>query len=194
MTDVLFERFAALADQADDSDWLDVRRRARRPRSRIAATAAAAAALVAVATALATGGGWIFRAHDHQVTAATSVTLNRKTWRVSITNGTFGRVCVSIAGQRTTCTSRLGQLGRARPFGAISATVAGGQIWVGATVGFARRIAITNAGGQVYSTKTIAAPKGTKTPFRYWALAVAGSATSVTAYDARGRSIWKTLR
>ena len=194
MTDVLFERFAALADHADDSDWLDVRRRARRPRRRTAAATAAVAALVAVATALAAGGGWIFRTHGHQVTAATNVTLSGKTWHVSITNGALGRVCVRIGGRRTTCTSRLAQLGGARPFGAISANVAGGQIWVGATVAFARRIAITNVAGQTYSTTTMAAPKGTKTPLRYWALAVAGSATSVTAYDAQGRAIRKTVR
>lgn len=194
MTDILLERFAALADPADDSDWLDVRRRARRAHVRVSVAAAAAAALVAVAATVAAGGGWIFSTHDRQVTASTSVTLNGKAWDVSITNGAFGRVCVRITGQHTTCTSRLAQLVRARAFGAVSSKVPGGQIWVGATIGFARRIAITNTEGKVYSADTMKAPKGTRTPFRYWALAVAGSAKSITAYDARGRSIRKALK
>ena len=45
MTDILFERFAALADLTDESDWLDVRRRARRRHLSIVVAAAAAAAV-----------------------------------------------------------------------------------------------------------------------------------------------------
>src|SRR3954463_4991787 len=44
MTDALDERFAALPDPTDDGDWLDVRRRARRPRGRLLLAAAAAVA------------------------------------------------------------------------------------------------------------------------------------------------------
>jgi hypothetical protein len=57
MTDdrLLADRFAALASPPDDSDWLDVRRRAgvRRSRSWIALPLAAAVAVVAVGSALA---------------------------------------------------------------------------------------------------------------------------------------------
>jgi hypothetical protein len=49
MTDLLAQQLAATANPLDDSDWLDVRRRVRRPRRRIAlaAVVAAAAALLA---------------------------------------------------------------------------------------------------------------------------------------------------
>lgn len=50
MTDVLTERFAAIANTSDDSDWVDVRRRARRSRVR-RPLLALAAALAAVAVA-----------------------------------------------------------------------------------------------------------------------------------------------
>lgn len=194
MTDVLLERFAALADPTDDSDWLDVRRRARRTRRRIALPIAAAAAVLVAAAAVAAGGGWMFSTHDRQVTAATSVSLDGKTWHVSITTGTFGRVCFHIDGSSgRTCTGRLGELHQARPFGALDSKVSGGQIWLGATIGFARRVVITTTSGHTYTTATTAAPKGTKTPFRYWALAVAGTAKSITAYDARGHAITKSL-
>jgi hypothetical protein len=55
MTDVqLAERFAALANPLDDSDWLDVRRRARRTSRRwLALPVAAAVAVVAAASAFA---------------------------------------------------------------------------------------------------------------------------------------------
>ena len=81
-----------------------------------------------------------------------------------------------------------------RQFGAVDLKVPGGQIWVGATIGFARRIVITSTAGDTYAADTMAAPTGTKTPFRYWALAVAGTATSITATDAHGHSIRRALR
>ena len=195
MTDVLRERFAALADPTDDSDWLDVRRRARHAHTRLAVTVGSAAAVLVATAALAAGGGWLFSTHDRQVTAATSVSLNGKSWRVSITSGTFGRVCFRIGepAGKTTCLGRLGELGRARPFGAAGSRVAGGQIWVGATIGFARRVVITDSAGRTYTANAIAAPRGTRTPFRYWALAVAGTANSITAYDAHGHMIRRSL-
>lgn len=197
MTDVLFARFAALADPSDSSDWLDVCRRAHRARGRVAVAAVAAAAVVAVAAGLAASGGWVFSTRDHHVTASTSVALNGKTWNVSITTGTFGRICFRVTGStppKTTCAGRLKQLVQARQFGAVHLEVPGGQIWVGATIGFARRIVITNTAGDTYTASAMAAPKGTKTPFRYWAIAVSGTAKSITAYDAHGRSIRKPLR
>jgi hypothetical protein len=194
MTDVLLERFAALVDLTDDSDWLDVRRRARRAHMRVAAPLSAAAAVLVAAAAVAAGGGWMFSTHDRQVTATTSVSLNGKTWNVSITTGTFGRACFRIGGSpTTTCTGRLNELRGARPFGALESKVPGGQIWLGATIGFARRVVITTTSGHAYTTEATPAPKGTKTPFRYWAVAVAGTAESITVYDARGHTIRKSL-
>jgi hypothetical protein len=197
MTDILFERFAALADLTDDSDWLDVRRRARHRHLQIAVAAAAAVAVAVVTAGLAATGGWVFSTHDHKVTAAATVSLNGKTWNVSVTSMRFGRLCFRVAGPggpAPTCSGPLGTLVRARPLGAVKVNVPGGQIWLGATIGFTRRVAITNDRGQMYTTDTIAAPKTTKTPFRYWALAVAGTAESLTAYDAKGHSIRKSLR
>jgi hypothetical protein len=197
MTDILFERFAVLADLTDESDWLDVRRRARRRHLHIVVAAAAAAAVAVGTAGLAATGGWVFSTHDHKVTAAETVSLNAKSWNVSVTSMRFGRLCFRVAGPGSpapTCTGPLGTLVRARPLGAAKVKVPGGQIWLGATIGFARRVAITNDRGHVYTTDTAAAPKTAKTPFRYWALAVAGTATSITAYDARGHSIRKSLR
>jgi hypothetical protein len=52
----LAERFSALANPLDDSDWLDVRRRARRPRPWFALPLAATVAVLAVASAFAVYG------------------------------------------------------------------------------------------------------------------------------------------
>jgi len=205
MTDMLFERFAALADPTDDSDWTDVRRRARRHGLRIALPIAAAVAALVAAAAMAAAGGWIFSSHDQRVTAVTQVTLHGRTWGISLTTshgrGFCFRVSASPGLRRSTgCgpgfrwVRRVGpSLGP--PFGAVPFSVPGGQIWVGATVGFVRRIAITDANGRVHSTPTVAAPRGTRTPFRYWAIALDSTrATAMTAYDTRGRSIHQVVR
>ena len=57
MTDLLERRFSPLRNQSDDSNWVDVRRRARRPVRRIALVAAlAVAAALLVAPAFGLGG------------------------------------------------------------------------------------------------------------------------------------------
>jgi hypothetical protein len=197
MTDVLAKRFEALAGSAE-GDWHDVRRRARRARARLAVPAAAVAAAIAAAAALAATGGWVFSTSDRHVTATTHVVLRGQTWNVSVT--TAGRrVCFEVSAPdhpspRASCVG-LGANRRAEPFGALALAVPGGQIWVGVTVGFARRIAITDAAGHAYSAPAVAAPKGTKTPFRYWAVAVAGTrARSITAYGANGRKLTRPVR
>lgn len=200
MTDMLQERFAALADASDDSDWLDVRRRSRRGKRRYAGAVVAAAAAAVAAAALAGGTGWLFSSHDRAVTARTHVSLHGRTWAVSITTAggrRLLRVCVRVSrpggptlsgGCTWTRSRRLGP-----PFGARHFDVEGGQIWVGAAVGFTRRISITDVNGRVHSTPAIDAPRGTKTPFRYWALAIAAPARAITAYGAAGRAISRRL-
>lgn len=193
MTDVLFERFSALAEPGD-GDWSEVRRRARRARLRVAVPAAAAAAAIVAAAALAATGGWVFSTRDRHVTAKTQITLAGRTYHVSMSTRGAGRLCfdVSASGAATSvgCRGSGGQPRLGPPFGGLRLDVPGGQIWMGATVGFARRISITDVSGRVHSTQTIAAPHGTKTPFRYWAIALAGTkARSITAYDAKGRRI-----
>lgn len=200
MTDVLHERFAALADPIDDSDWLDVRRRARPGRRRHAIVAVAAIAALLAAAAVAAGDRWLFTSQARQVTAVTHVALAGRTWRVSLTTGPgrwLARSCVRLSspGQQTVtggCGPRASRL-VGPPFGARHFRVPGGQIWVGATVGFTRRISITDVNGHVYTTQAVDAPRGTKTPFRYWALALTAKARTITAYDARGRTISRRL-
>lgn len=185
MTDVLHERFAALADSTDDSDWLDVRRRARGRRRWVVPYVAASAAVVAAA-AVAASGGWIFSTNGPRLTAVTHVSLHGTTWRVELT-----RLCLRVSGTASAhdCGRRLGP-----PFGAQHVDVAGGQIWAGETVGFTRRISITDAAGTAHTATAVKAPRGTKTPFRYWVIALDGTtAKSIAAYDARGRAIRKTL-
>lgn len=199
MNDVLAERFAALADVHDDSDWLDVRRRARR-RVRFAIPATLVAAAVVAAGAFAATGGWVFSAHDRQVTARTDVVVAGRTWHVSYTTGTRlrARFCVRATSSGTTraACSEMGpgspRLGP--PLGGMKLSVPGGQIWAGATVGFTRRVAITDAAGAVHSAQAVRAPKGTKTPFRYWVVPLGSSpARSITSYGSNGRKITTRL-
>jgi hypothetical protein len=200
MTDVLQERISAIADRTDDSDWLDVKRRASRRRRRFVGPAAALVAAAVTAAAVAAGNGWLFHSHDRSVTAVTRVSLHGVAWRVTLTTrpvGGLARLCVRLSSAAGATVS--GGCGRAPsrllgpPFGARHFDIEGGQIWVGAAVGFTRRIAITSADGRVSSTRAITAPRGTKTPFRYWAVAIDSPARSITAYDARGRAITKRV-
>src|SRR5690348_15198390 len=90
MTDTLAERFAALADLHDDSDWLDVRRRARR-RTRFALPAALVAAAVLTAAAVAATGGWLFSGSDGRLVGVTHLTLHGQSWRVTLTEQKLGK-------------------------------------------------------------------------------------------------------
>ena len=157
MTDVLEARFAALADRNDDSDWLDVRRRARRRGRRWVLPGAAAAAAIVAAASLAAGSGWLFSSHDRQVTAVTHVSLHGHTWRVALTTRAgnwLSRLCVELS--RPGAPAINGGCGPAfsrlvgPPFGARHFDVDGGQIWTGAIAGFARRISITDTQGRVH--------------------------------------------
>jgi hypothetical protein len=200
MTDVLFRRFDALADPADGADWADVRRRAR-PRRRYAVLLLATAAAAVAAAALAAGNGWLFTSADRQVTAVTHVSFQGQTWRVSLTSRSrhwLSRLCVRLEhpGARTIShgcgSSSLRVLGP--PFGARRVDLAGGQIWVGTTLGAITRISIVDAAGHAHTTQPAAAPRGTKTPFRYWVIALDGTtARTIVATTAAGRSIRKAL-
>jgi hypothetical protein len=202
MTDVLTERFAALADLRDDSDWLDVRRRARRRRTRVALpVAVVAAALAATAAFAAVNGNWIFRTQDGTVTARTQVSLAGRTWQVSLkTLAPEISVCLQAASGTTVRSMCQAGLRRSTnvpigaPYGALHLNVAGGQLWMGITLGFVRRVSITDATGRGYSTPTIDAPRAAKTPFRYWAIAIANPpAKAISAYDDQGRKLPRYL-
>jgi hypothetical protein len=200
VTDLLEARFAPVADGTDDSDWLDVRRRARRRRRGLVVPGAVIFAAIVATAALGAGGTWLFSAHDRQVTAVTHVSLHGETWRVALTTrpgNWLSRLCVQVSrpgrpaidGGCGPAFSRL--LGPAS--GARHVEVDGGQIWVGATVVFARRVAITDARGRVHTARAIAAPRGTKTPFRYWAVALDSPARSIAVYGADGRVLRRKL-
>ncbi len=200
MTDLLAERFAALSDLHDDSDWLDVRRRARRS-GRLVLPVAAVAAAVAAAGAFAASSGWVFSAHDRQVTARTEVTVAGRTWQVSYSASTAqrSRFCLRAAASGEATRSQCGEMGPGSPrlgppLGGMRLAVPGGQIWAGATVGFTRRVAITDAAGHTYTARAVRPPKGTKTPFRYWVIALGSSpAHTVTSYGSNGRKLTTTL-
>jgi len=200
MTDVLAERFAALADTNDDSDWLDVRRRARR-RARIVVPVAAALAAVAAASAFAASGGWVFSTHARHVTARTDVVVAGRTWHVSYAASTrlHAVFCLRASAANETTRSRCAEMGPGSPrlgppLGGMKLAVPGGQIWAGATVGFTRRVAITDAAGHTYEARAVRPPKGTKTPFRYWVIALGSSpARTITSYGANGRKITTRL-
>lgn len=200
MTDVLEARFAALVDRNDDSDWVDVRRRARRRGRRWALPGAAAAAATVAAASLAAGSGWLFSSHDRQVTAVTHVSLHGHTWRVALTTRAgnwLSRLCVELSRPGAPainggCAPAFSRL-VGPPFGARHFDVDNGQIWTGAIAGFARRIAITDAQGRVYTAPAIAAPRGTRTAFRYWAIALAAPARSIAIYGAHGHVVRKRL-
>ncbi len=201
MTDVLADRFAALAQTAPTTDWLDVRRRARRRRRPIALVAALAAA-IAAATALAAGGSWVFSTHDRHVTAETRLTVGGRTWHVTVTARTSyrARFCTRATSAGLSARSNCREMGPGSPrlgppLGALKLVVPGGQIWAGATVGFTRRIAITDSNGRLHFAQAVKAPRGTKTPFRYWAIALDGTtARAITSYGSNGRHIRSSLR
>lgn len=201
MNDAMTERFAALTEN-EDGDWSDVRRRARSARLRVAVPAAAVAAGVVTAAALAATGGWVFSSSARQVTARTDVTVAGRTWHVSYSASTriravfCLRASTSGSAPRSKCTEmgpgspRLGP-----PLGGMELAVPGGQIWAGATVGFTRRVAITDAAGHVHTAQAVRPPKGTKTPFRYWVIALGASpARSISSYGSNGRTITTKLR
>jgi hypothetical protein len=197
MTDLLLERFAELADDTDDSDWDEVRRRARR---RYAVPVLAVAAATVTAAAVAGTSGWLFTSHDRQVTAVTYVAFHGGRWRIALSTRAghwLSRPCVRFTrpGGATIAAGCSGatNLGLGLPFSAEHVVVDGGQIWAGATPAFVRRIAITDDAGDVHSTPTAAAPRGTRTPFRYWVVALDGNARVITAYGAGGRAFRRTL-
>jgi hypothetical protein len=214
MTDVLTERFAALADTSIAADWLDVRRRIRRRRTPIALLVAIPAALIVVAVALAINGGWIFRGGKESF-GTNTVQFHGKAYTL---NAYFsdGRMLCLILGRgparpfpfvhsasyvASACgVSTLSVPGVAqetfpkvsptsRPFGATRWDAAGGQIWFGDSRPSIRRIVITDDKGKTFTAET-AAPMKPKLALRVWVLALPSSeAQSIAGYDAAGKLI-----
>ena len=202
MNDVVSERFTALADLSDGVDWHDVRRRARRGRARVVVPVAAGVAAAVAAGTFAASSGWIFSSSDRQVTARANVVVAGRTWQVSYSASTRAHAvfCLRASSPRTAARSRCAEMGPGSPrlgppLGGLRLAVPGGQIWAGATVGFTRRVAITDAAGHVHTARAVRPPKGVKTPFRYWVIALGASpARSITSYGSNGRTITTKLR
>jgi hypothetical protein len=213
MTDLLAERFAPLVDLADDSDWLDVRRRARRGRRRFVLPMAAAAAAIVVAAAIAANGGWLFT-KDSQggVWGTTHVQFHGKTWTVQTLMLNRGRFfCLLLLPDRDIShrvaegcgVSTLTVKGMPQkllppraptgpPFGAAYFDQGGdGQVWFGDARPTIAMIAITDSRGRVFRTQTVA-PSNLKTAFRIWIVALPSSTgLTIAGYDTHGKLVQK---
>src|SRR5436305_2399511 len=99
MSDLLSERFALITDPTDDSDWLEVRRRARTRSRLVAAAVVAATFALLAAAALAASQHWRFFAegttvtvnphtgsvaHRADVRAVTTVQYHGTPWRLTV--------------------------------------------------------------------------------------------------------------
>ena len=209
MTDILAERFAAIADTTGTGDWLDVRRRARRPHVRIVLGGAAAAAAVAAAAALAAGGGWLFTSHGPLTTGSTQVQFHGTTYTLHALILARGRTfCLELSrgtklrlpaiangcGVSTLTVKGLPQrlLPRAAPtglpFGAKNWDSGGGQVWFGDARPDVASIEIVDTSGHTFRAQT-AAP-APKTAFRLWVIALPSSTgRTIAGYDAHGKLV-----
>jgi hypothetical protein len=209
MNDVLADRLSALVDTRDDSNWRDVRRRARRSRPRYVAApvAAAAAAAVVAAAALGAGSGWLFTKQDDGANGSTQIRFHDETWSLMsfMTNdGRWVSLDLVRAGKAVARASGgsaltvkgvpqgLLQKGAAvgPAFGARFLEDRGGQIWFGDARPEVASIQITDRRGRVYRTTT-AAPQGSiRVAFRLWVVGLpASTAVTIAGFDARGRLV-----
>jgi hypothetical protein len=217
------ERISPAAEaRAESPDWQQVLRRrdmaggSRRlvwagPRTRRARMVVPIAIVVAscvVAAAVAASGGWLFRGHGHHIVGVTQVTVKGRSWRVTLTqlshvnHANVSTLLVQASSGNLTLSPKKEGVGGftplqflVRPFTAVRGPfVPGGQIWAGITRSTIRSVSITDYAGHVFTTNTIAAPRASKTPYRYWALAVSseGLATFFTTHDVSGKTIrWR---
>jgi hypothetical protein len=210
MTDILAERFAAIADTTSTGDWLDVRRRARRPRRHVALAITAAAAAVAAAAALAAGGGWLFTKHGVLTTGATQVQFHGKNYTLHALLLGQGRMfCLELSeGSRMRLPAIASGCGVSTltikglpqrllrpsaptglPFGAKNWDQGGGQVWFGDARPDVASIEIVDANGRTVRAQT-AAPPTAKTAFRLWVIALPSSTgRTIAGYDAHGKLV-----
>jgi hypothetical protein len=207
MTDILGERLGALADFTDDGDWLEVERRARRPRRRVALAAVLAAAVL-TAAALAATGTWRFARSGSEVRATSSVAFQGRRWHVTVSSGTAHSFCVrlgrpngAVAAQG--CGVFLVRLSRvvrdlhtnaiprfAQPFGGLRYRLGNGEIWFGTARSTVAEIRITDDRGAVHRTRTVTAPASLHTSLRFWVLALdPGTGRRIDGYGRDGRLV-----
>jgi hypothetical protein len=206
MTDLLAERFALLADTTDDSDWLDVRRRARRARRFALPVAALVAAALVGATALAAGGGWLFKGRGGEVTATRTLFFRGTTYRLTVNKLAGDLVCTHLddsQGRRLATGCGVPVLGEKpayhRPHvppiplsfatSNFGVAVPGGEIWFGAARSNVARVTLRNAAGRMLATGTTAAPPSLKTKLRFWSIATRVHGLDLTAYNFAGNPV-----
>jgi hypothetical protein len=174
MTDVLAERFEAVADLHDDSDWTALARRRRWP---LAATAVVAAV---VATAAFAGvGGWRF-VHDQRgnVNAFGTVGLNGHHYKVEvdIPRDRRGRLTLVLRNSKTKLT--LSGIGCRLLLEASSYETRDGTVYFGFAAETVRAVRV---GG--VTTKTV---ESGAYRTRVWALGAPGHKRTVQALAAGG--------
>lgn len=204
MIDPLAERFFPLEDLDDTSDWLDVRRRARRTRPIVLIVVVAVAGIL-TAAALSSPSTWWFGSSMGQPTAQRTVLLHGRpyTLRMSVIDGS-GRFFALLLyggdehGQELTAVyggpflppkgpviATPGAHGPATV--AINYRTRAGELWYGDARPDVRRVAIVDLRGQLHLADTVQPPKQLVTKYRFWAIALDSSfGRSIVAYDADG--------
>ena len=205
MSDVLAERFAAIADRADDGSWRDVRRRARVGvgRRRVAVLVVALAGAVAAAAALAVNGGWVFkRAPSAEPSFARTFPFQGASWSVVGYLDGDGRVsCFSVGrteallARRERCSIHLTRPRRSsRPITKTGWSSRGGEIWFGDARPSVARVAVTDTRGRTFTAPAVTAPTlpDPIVRFRLWLIALPSSkAVSIAAYDRHGKLLYR---
>jgi hypothetical protein len=206
MSDLLADRFLAIADLADDGDWREVRRRARPAvrRWQVTLLVATAAAVVA-AVALAANDGWVFsRAAYAEPSFSRSFTFQGASWSVAGYLTSDGEVsCFRLGPKRTggaapmTCRVHL-----ETPPGLASApegTTIGydhraGQVWFGDAPSRVARVEITDSRGKKHWSAAVVTPTLPEPTnrFRLWLILLPSStAISVAGYDRHGKLLYR---
>lgn len=209
MSDILADRFLAIADFADDGDWGDVRRRAgANVRRRRAAVLVAAAALVVTAVAIAAGNGWVFKRPPlAEPSFARTFSFHGASWSVVGYLDSEGRVsCYSVGrtetllAARTRCRTHLmtppgvAHFPPGRPLTLYGSLHGGGQILLGDARSSVARVSVTDTRGRTVTVSTTLAPTlpDATTRVRLWLIVLPSSrAISIAAYDRHGRRLFR---
>lgn len=213
MTDLLAERFAALAEPAE-KDWADVVRRARPHRRRLTIAVVAVAAALVTAAAVAAAGGWLFTKHGDSISGQTSVQFHGAKYTIWANVISGGRY-LSLVLYKDKQSLAPGQLGVAfasgnyvlaapgvpaepalpnppppsgPPIAGTAYTRGGGEIVFGDARPDVGRVELRDRKGHTFSTATAAAPLRFQDAFRVWVIALPSSAAvTISAYDKHGK-------
>lgn len=199
MIDPLAERFFPLEDLEDDSDWLDVRRRARRTKP-IVLIVIVAVAVVVAAAALAAANTWVTAPQYGQPTGERTVTFHghRYTIKLSLLDrgGRFFAMLLYDHGDRRdelVASYGGGFLPVAHPptVSPASYRSGGGEIWYGDARAKVARVVVVDVHGRRFSADTSAVQARFGARFRFWSLPLQSSyARAILGYDAGGDLVY----